>query len=268
MGSDGRAELADYDVAGPARPRSTAVHADLAEVWRPFAAAFAGHRPRPGERSRPAADRCGRLRPTPITDPAAIRAALAAEMQAARGDPAADGAAVAGDAPRRDAAMTRGRRPGGSSRASPGGSPAAGPARLRRPGPRGRSCWPCRRWRWWDRDRAAPRRRAPLLSSLRSAAAPTPIAALAALAELARGRGRRRRCCAARCETSASVRPGCSTCSVPRSRWPSTGRPPDDWHVLLAGDYDAARRRATAGRCRRRRRDRSGHRERRAAGPR
>ena len=65
-----------------------AVHPDLAETWAPFAARFVevARNPAavPSQRTLPLAGR-----PTstaaPITDPAAIRAALAAEMQAARG---------------------------------------------------------------------------------------------------------------------------------------------------------------------------------------
>jgi hypothetical protein len=78
------AELADYDV--PALlDRVDLVHPDLAVVWQPFAAAFAGI-VRDPESVRPARA----LRQStaePITDPAEIRAALAAQMQAVRGDP-------------------------------------------------------------------------------------------------------------------------------------------------------------------------------------
>jgi GMP synthase (glutamine-hydrolysing) len=77
------AELADYDV--PALlDRIDLVHPDLAVVWQPFAAAFAGI-VRDPESVRPARV----VRSTtadPITDPAEIRAALAAQMQAVRGD--------------------------------------------------------------------------------------------------------------------------------------------------------------------------------------
>ena len=65
--------------------RSDAVHADLAEVWRPFAEAFV-------EVVRdPSAVKASRAMPAtaaPVTDPAAIRAALAGEAQAARTTPA------------------------------------------------------------------------------------------------------------------------------------------------------------------------------------
>jgi GMP synthase-like glutamine amidotransferase len=80
------AELADYDLEAILE-RCVAAHPDIAETWAPFAARFV-------EVARdPAAVRSARTlplaRPTstaePITDPAAIRAALAAEMQAARG---------------------------------------------------------------------------------------------------------------------------------------------------------------------------------------
>jgi GMP synthase (glutamine-hydrolysing) len=81
------AELADYDLTGILE-RCVAAHPDIAETWAPFAARFvaiaADPAAVPAVRSLPLAGR-----PTssaaPITDPAAIRAALAAEMQAARG---------------------------------------------------------------------------------------------------------------------------------------------------------------------------------------
>ncbi|MDQ2749616.1 MAG: type 1 glutamine amidotransferase [Actinomycetota bacterium] len=66
--------------------RSDAVHEDLAEVWQPFAAAFAD------VLRDPAAVALLRAVPTssaePITDAAAIRAALAEELSASRGGPA------------------------------------------------------------------------------------------------------------------------------------------------------------------------------------
>jgi GMP synthase (glutamine-hydrolysing) len=80
------AELADYDL-DLILQRCLAAHPDIAETWAPFAARFV-------EVARdPAAVRSARTLPlarpattaAPITDPAAIRAALAAEMQAARG---------------------------------------------------------------------------------------------------------------------------------------------------------------------------------------
>jgi GMP synthase (glutamine-hydrolysing) len=62
--------------------RTDAVHDDIAEVWQPFAASFAG------VVAEPSAVPAPRSIPTstaaPITDPAAIRAALAAEANAAR----------------------------------------------------------------------------------------------------------------------------------------------------------------------------------------
>ncbi|HEX2903226.1 MAG TPA: type 1 glutamine amidotransferase [Jatrophihabitans sp.] len=80
-------ELADFDLDA-ILARAIAVHDDLAEVWQPVAQRFveiaADPSAVPGSRSLPLAGR-----PTstaaPITDPAAIRAALAAEMQAASG---------------------------------------------------------------------------------------------------------------------------------------------------------------------------------------
>jgi GMP synthase-like glutamine amidotransferase len=75
------AQLVGYDL-DLMLSRSDAAHADIAEVWRPFAHAFAGVvrdpaavAPPRGVPSRTA---------EPITDPAAIRAALAAEAHAAR----------------------------------------------------------------------------------------------------------------------------------------------------------------------------------------
>jgi GMP synthase-like glutamine amidotransferase len=62
--------------------RAVAVHDDLAEVWQPFAEAFAGIVRAPDAVAAP------RGVPTstaaPVTDPAAIRAALAAEAHGAR----------------------------------------------------------------------------------------------------------------------------------------------------------------------------------------
>jgi GMP synthase (glutamine-hydrolysing) len=75
------AALEGYDVE-QILSRTDAVHADLAEVWQPFVAAFADI-----VRSPATVPRAGGV-PTssagPITDPAAIRAALAAEANAAR----------------------------------------------------------------------------------------------------------------------------------------------------------------------------------------
>lgn len=65
--------------------RSDAVHADIAETWQPFAQRFADVLRDPG------AVRAARgptvLTAAPIDDPAAIRAALAVDMQAARQHP-------------------------------------------------------------------------------------------------------------------------------------------------------------------------------------
>lgn len=88
--ADGDADaLADYDV-DRILSRYTAVHSDITEVWQPVAETFvriaADPQTAAGPRTLPMAG--GRAAPTsvagPITDPAAIRAALAAEMQAAR----------------------------------------------------------------------------------------------------------------------------------------------------------------------------------------
>jgi len=81
------AELADYDLDFILQ-RAIAVHDDLAEVWQPVAARFVEIAADPtsvaANRSLPMAG--GHTTTAgPITDPAAIRAALAAEMQAARG---------------------------------------------------------------------------------------------------------------------------------------------------------------------------------------
>lgn len=70
--------------------RTEAAHPDIAEVWQPFAAAFVGVAADPSLLG-PTAPRMLQMAavPTsvaaPLTDPAQIRAALAAEMQAARG---------------------------------------------------------------------------------------------------------------------------------------------------------------------------------------
>ena len=62
--------------------RAAAVHEDIAEVWRPFAHAFAGVVREP--ESVPALRGVPTSTAAPVTDPAAIRAALAAEAQGAR----------------------------------------------------------------------------------------------------------------------------------------------------------------------------------------
>ena len=78
------AELAGYDVER-ILDLSDAVHDDLAEVWQPFAAAFVEVARDPS--AVPAPGGVPTSVAAPITDPAAIRAALAAELTAARGGP-------------------------------------------------------------------------------------------------------------------------------------------------------------------------------------
>jgi GMP synthase-like glutamine amidotransferase len=79
--------LADYDVE-TILVRAADAHPQMADTWRPFAEAFVGVLRDPqaaaGPRSLPLAS-SPQSTAAPITDPAAIRAALAAEMQAARG---------------------------------------------------------------------------------------------------------------------------------------------------------------------------------------
>jgi GMP synthase-like glutamine amidotransferase len=93
--------LADYDL-DTIVTRAAAAHEDIAEVWRPIAARFvqiaADPRAAAGPRSLPMVGGGGRpgvggaagvgtaevSTAGPITDPAAIRAALAAELQASR----------------------------------------------------------------------------------------------------------------------------------------------------------------------------------------
>jgi GMP synthase-like glutamine amidotransferase len=74
-------ELPDHDL-DLIVSRAVAMHDDIAEVWRPFAHAFAAVAREPASVSPP------RDVPTstaaPVTDPAAIRAALAAEAQGVR----------------------------------------------------------------------------------------------------------------------------------------------------------------------------------------
>jgi GMP synthase-like glutamine amidotransferase len=74
--------LADYDLDA-ILARADAVHVDIAEVWQPFVAAFAGIVRDPGAVPEPRGVRSSTA--APVTDPAAIRAALAAEAQAAHG---------------------------------------------------------------------------------------------------------------------------------------------------------------------------------------
>ena len=73
--------LAGYDVAR-ILARSDAAHADIAETWRPFAASFAAVVRDPG--SVAAARGVPTATAAPVTDPDAIRAALAAELDASR----------------------------------------------------------------------------------------------------------------------------------------------------------------------------------------
>lgn len=73
--------LADYDLDRIVA-RAAAIHDDLAEVWRPVAAAFAGIVQDPGAVAPASGPRTSTAEP--ITDPAAIRAALAAELTASR----------------------------------------------------------------------------------------------------------------------------------------------------------------------------------------
>jgi GMP synthase-like glutamine amidotransferase len=75
------AELADYDT-DRLLARSDAAHEDIAEVWQPFAVAFARVVADPA--SVKAARPLRMSTAEPVTDPAEIRAALAEQMQAAR----------------------------------------------------------------------------------------------------------------------------------------------------------------------------------------
>ncbi|MGX7680506.1 type 1 glutamine amidotransferase [Jatrophihabitans sp. DSM 45814] len=86
---DDAAALADYDVERIV-DRSIAAHDDIAEVWQPFAARFAAVVADPALAATPRGlPMASSSVPTsvagPVTDPAEIRAALAAQMQAARG---------------------------------------------------------------------------------------------------------------------------------------------------------------------------------------
>lgn len=78
------AELDGYDVER-LLARSDAVHEDVAEVWRPFAQAWAQVVIDPSSVSAARPPRASTAEP--ITDPAEIRAALAAQMQAAHQSP-------------------------------------------------------------------------------------------------------------------------------------------------------------------------------------
>jgi GMP synthase (glutamine-hydrolysing) len=81
------AVLSDYDLDA-ILDRATRAHEDIADVWRPFAATFVAVVRDPSLAGGPRAlPMVGGPTATaaPITDPAEIRAALAAEMQASRG---------------------------------------------------------------------------------------------------------------------------------------------------------------------------------------
>ena len=80
--AENTAVLAEYDVP-TLLARSDTVHVDIAETWRPFAARFVAvvRDPAAVRPLRPIVA----SRSEPITDPAEIRAALAAQMRAARG---------------------------------------------------------------------------------------------------------------------------------------------------------------------------------------
>jgi GMP synthase-like glutamine amidotransferase len=74
--------LADYDLDRVLQ-RAEAVHEDVAEAWQPFVAAFAAVVRDPSAVPPPRGVRTAGAQP--VTDPAAIRAALAAEAAAAHG---------------------------------------------------------------------------------------------------------------------------------------------------------------------------------------
>ncbi len=83
--------LEGYDVAALLE-RSDAAHADVAETWAPFAAAFAGVVADPSAVRAPRP--IGVATAAPITDPAQIRAALAEQMRSAQGHAAAAAASL------------------------------------------------------------------------------------------------------------------------------------------------------------------------------
>jgi GMP synthase (glutamine-hydrolysing) len=88
--------LEDYDLPAILE-RSSRAHPDIAEAWQPVIAAFVTLAADPSAARAPAAAAGPRLLPMagagpvqpvdPLTDPAAIRAALAAQMQASREPP-------------------------------------------------------------------------------------------------------------------------------------------------------------------------------------
>ena len=228
-----------YDLDLIVEPRATPSHDDIAEVWRAVRRTPSPHRPRPGARCR-----APRGVPTstaaPVTDPAAIRAALAAE---AHGRPRSRCRCPALRPPRATE----------PSRPEPGRGPAD-PALLRRRRAAPPSCSPPTPLRWWDARRATSRpttrRRS---SSPRSAAPPTrtprsprspsssPRPAGAALRAALETR-------------AASCAPGCSRCSGVSIELAAHLRAhPDDWQVLL-GELDADGRAGAARRGGRRRR--------------
>jgi GMP synthase-like glutamine amidotransferase len=73
--------LPEYDLDAIVR-RAEAIHPDVAEVWQPFVAAFADIVRHPAQ--VPPLRTVRTSTAEPVTDPAAIRAALAAEVQATR----------------------------------------------------------------------------------------------------------------------------------------------------------------------------------------
>lgn len=85
--SDAAALAEDYPTLDQDRllQRALAAHDDVAEVWAPFVAAFAGIVREPA--AVPVARGPRTTTAAPVTDPAAIRAALAQEMGAARVNP-------------------------------------------------------------------------------------------------------------------------------------------------------------------------------------
>ena len=216
-------------------PRRWPSHDDIAEVWAPFAAAFVDDRRRPGRGAAPRAA-CATSTAAPVTDPAAIRAALAAE---AHGRPraAADArAAPAGWLSRRPRAVDAGRRRRTAARSA---------ARLSRfsfddGAARGRAAVGRRRCAGGTCDaNAADRRRGRGRRSPRSAARADPDGALDALAEIV-GHAPTARAARGRSRPTPTCAPGCSRCSAsPPSSAAHLRTHPDDWTVLL-GELDPA----------------------------
>lgn len=77
-------ELAEYDLTALIE-RTVRAHDDIAEVWQPFAALFAGVVADPASVAAPTTVPSSTA--APISDPAGIRAALAAELTASRAAP-------------------------------------------------------------------------------------------------------------------------------------------------------------------------------------